>query len=165
MQAGSVVIYRDRGQLALGILQKIKTNTKGSIEVLGEGDKRLALRSDRIFLDSKEQIPPDIAPKDRKKRLNLIRERISSYSDSTDIKELWELLKADDNTTFTWRELAELVVSGNDPLAMAGALDALWRQSLYFKEKNAGSFSPRDPNSVEQAVSYTHLTLPTILRV
>ena len=152
MQAGSVVIYRDRGQLALGILQKIKTNTKGSVELLGEGDKRLALQNDRIFLDSKETIASDVAPKDRKKRLKLIRERISSYSDSTDIRELWELLKAEDNSTFTWRELAELVVSGNDPLAMAGALDALWQQSLYFKEKNPGSFSPRDPNSVEQGL-------------
>ena len=115
MQAGSVVIYRDRGQLALGILQKIKTNTKGFVELLGEGDKRLALQNDRIFLDSKETIASDVAPKDRKKRLKLIRERISSYSDSTDIRELWEMLKAEDTSTFTWRELAELVVSVHDP--------------------------------------------------
>lgn len=150
MQPGSVVVYRERGQLALGVVQKISTSGKGSLELLGESDRKLSVSKDRIFFDCRATFPLDQSPIDRKRRLAELHETIRHHAQTTDLKELWELLEADHTAVFTWQELAEFIVSGDEPFAMAGVLDALWSQSLYFKEKQAGSFSPRDVQSVEE---------------
>ena len=150
MQPGSVVVYRERGQLALGVVQKISPSGKGSLELLGESDKKLSVSRDRIFFDCRATFPLDQSPIDRKKRLAELRDTIRHHAQTTDLRELWELLEADHTAVFTWQELAEFIVSGDEPFAMAGVLDALWSQSLYFKEKQAGSFSPRDVQSVEE---------------
>ncbi len=150
MQPGSVVVYRERGQLALGVVQKIGTSRKGSLELLGESDKKLSVSRDRIFFDCRASLPLDLSPADRKRRLAELRETIRHHAQTTDLKELWELLEADQTTVFTWQELAEFLVSGEAPLARAGVLEALWSQSLYFKEKQAGCFAPRTVQSVEE---------------
>ncbi len=150
MQPGSVVIYRERGHLALGVVQKVSTIGKGSLELLGESDKKLSLSKDRIFFDCRSTFPLDQSPIDRKRRLTELRNQIQQHAQTTDLEELWELLEADHTAVFTWQELAEFVVSVDEPFAMAGVLDALWNQSLYFKEKQAGSFSPRDVQGVEE---------------
>ena len=150
MQPGSVVVYRERGQLALGVVQKISISGKGSLELLGESDKKLSVSRDRIFFDCRATFPLDQSPIGRKKRLAELRDTIRHHAQTTDLRELWELLEADHTAIFTWQELAEFIVSGDEPFAMAGVLDALWSQSLYFKEKQAGSFSPRDVQSVEE---------------
>ena len=152
MQPGSIVIYRERGHLALGVVQKVSTIGKGSLELLGESDKKLSLSRDRIFFDCRSTFPLDQSPLDRKRRLTELRDQIQHYAQTTDLKELWELLEADHTAVFTWQELAEFVVSADEPFAMAGVLDALWNQSLYFKEKQAGSFSPRDVQGVEECL-------------
>ena len=149
MQPGSVVVYRERGQLALGVVQKIGTSG-GSLELLGEGDKKRSVSRERIFFDCRATFPPDQSPAGRKRRLAELRETIRRHAQTTDLKELWELLEADHSAVFTWQELAGFIVSGDEPFALAGVLEALWSQSLYFKEKQAGSFSPRDPHSVEE---------------
>ena len=69
---------------------------------------------------------------------------------SLDLRELWELLQDEDTATFSWQELAAFVVSGDDRLAMAGVLDALWNEGVYFKEKQLGEFVLRDAKSVEE---------------
>ena len=150
MQPGAVVVYRERGQLALGIVQKIGPSGKGSLELLGEGDKKQTVSRDRIFLDCRATLPLDQSSADRKRRLAELRETIRQHAQTLDLKELWELLEADPTAVFTWQELAGFIVSGDEPFALAGVLDALWSQSLYFKEKQAGSFSPRDVQSVEE---------------
>ena len=150
MQPGSVVVYRERGQLALGVVQKISTSGKGSLELLGESDRKLSVSRDRIFFDCRATFPLDQSSIDRKRRLAELRDTIRHHAQTTDLKELWELLEADHTAVFTWQELAGFTVSGDEPFAMAGVLDALWSQSLYFKEKQAGSFSPRDVQSVEE---------------
>ena len=150
MQPGSVVVYRERGQLALGVVQKISISGKGSLELLGESDKKLSVSRDRIFFDCRATFPLDQSPVGRKRRLAELRDTIRHHAQTTDLRELWELLEADHTAIFTWQELAEFIVSGDEPFAMAGVLDALWSQSLYFKEKQAGSFSPRDVQSVEE---------------
>ena len=150
MQPGSVIVYRERGQLALGVVQKISTSGKGTLELLGESDKKLSVSRDRIFFDCQAIFPLDQSPIDRKRHLAELRDTIRHHAQTTDLKELWELLEADPTAVFTWQELAEFIVSGDEPFAMAGVLDALWSQSLYFKEKQAGSFSPRDVQSVEE---------------
>ena len=150
MQPGAVVVYRERGQLALGIVQKIGPSGKGSLELLGEGDKKQTVSRDRIFLDCRATLPLDQSSADRKRRLAEMRETIRQHARTIDLKELWELLEADPTAVFAWQELAGFIVSGDEPFALAGVLDALWGQSLYFKEKQAGSFSPRDVQSVEE---------------
>ena len=150
MQPGTVVVYRERGQLALGVVQKIGTAGKGNLELLGEGDKKLSISRERIFFDCRATCPLNQSSADRKRRLAELRDTIRHHAQTMDIKELWELLEADPSAVFTWQELAGFIVSGDEPLAIAGVLDALWNQSLYFKEKQAGSFSPRDVQSVEE---------------
>ena len=152
MQPGSVVIYRERGHLALGIVLKANTTGKAAIELIGEADKKLSVTSDRIFFDCRSTLSPDRSPIERKKHLVGLRDQIQQHAQAIDLKELWELLEAEHGSVFTWQELAEFVVSSDDALAMAGVLDALWNQSLYFKEKQAGSFSPRDAQSVEDSL-------------
>ena len=143
-------MYRERGQLALGVVQKIGTSGKGSLELLGESDKKLSVSRERIFFDCRATFPLNQSSVDRKRRLAELRETIRHHAQTTDLKALWELLEADPTAVFTWQELAEFMVSGDEPFALAGVLDALWSQSLYFKEKQAGSFSPRDVQSVEE---------------
>ena len=149
MQPGSVVVYRERGQLALGVVQKIGTSG-GSLELLGESDKKRSVSRERIFFDCRATFPLDQSSAERKRRLAELRETIRRHAQTTDLKELWELLEADHSAVFTWQELAGFIVSGDEPFALAGVLEALWSQSLYFKEKQAGSFSPRDPHGVEE---------------
>ena len=150
MQPGSVVVYRERGQLALGVVQKIGTSGKGSLELLGESDKKLSVSRERIFFDCRATFPLDQSSTDRKRHLAELRDTIRHHAQTIELKELWELLEADHSAVFTWQELAGFIVSGDEPFAIAGVLEALWNQSLYFKEKQAGSFSPRDPHSVEE---------------
>ena len=143
-------MYRERGQLALGVVQKVSTSGKGSLELLGESDKKLSVSQERVFFDCRATFPLNQSPAERKRRLAELRETIRHHARTTDLKALWELLEADPTAVFTWQELAEFIVSGDEPFAIAGVLDALWSQSLYFKEKQAGSFSPRDVQSVEE---------------
>ena len=115
MQPGSVVVYRERGQLALGVVQKIGTSGKGSLELLGESDKKLSVSRERVFFDCRATFPLDQSPIDRKRRLAELRDTIRHHAQTTDLKELWELLEADHTAVFTWQELAGFIVSGDEP--------------------------------------------------
>ena len=94
MQPGAVVVYRERGQLALGVVQKISPSGKGSLELLGEGDKKQTVSRDRIFLDCRATLPLDQSSADRKRRLAELRDTIRQHAQTLDLKELWELLEA-----------------------------------------------------------------------
>ncbi len=152
MQSGAVILYRERGRLALGVVLKIITTGKAPIEIMGADNKKLTLPRDRILFDCRSTIPRDLSPMDRKKHFTEMQTQISAYAQAIDLKELWELLEAETATIFSWQELAEFVVSSEDPLATVGALEALLNQTLYFKEKQAGFFSPRDAQSIEESL-------------
>lgn len=154
MHTGAVIVYRERGRLALGVVQKIATIPgKAQVELIGEDGRKLTLVPDRILFDSKSTLPATLPSTDLKKRLQGLREQISAHAQTVNLKELWELLQEEDNAEFSWEDLAGFVLpSLDDPLAAAGVLDALCSQSLYFKEKKAGIFAPRDAKSVEDTL-------------
>jgi exoribonuclease-2 len=159
MHIGSIIVYRERGRLALGVIQKAPTSSgKTQIEILGEDGKKQAFAPDRIVLDCKSTLPLTLSPVEVKKQLQDLREQISAYAQTVDIRELWELLKDETGEEFFWEDLVGfLLSSADDPLSRAGVLDALWSQSLYFKEKKAGVFVPRDPKSVEDSLHQQHM--------
>jgi exoribonuclease-2 len=82
-----------------------------------------------------------------------LHEQIRSAAQTVDLKELWELLQEETTEAWPWTELAGLVLSAQDtPIAMAGVLEALYGQNLYFKERKAGEFTLRDAKSIEEVL-------------
>ena len=65
MQSGAVILYRERGRLALGVVLKIITTGKAPIEIMGADNKKLTLPRDRILFDCRSTIPRDLSPMDR----------------------------------------------------------------------------------------------------
>ena len=153
MQIGTVIVYRERGRLALGVITTPPSKTskgKTQVEIVGEDGKKSVLIPDRIVLDCAQTVPPGQPPAELKKRFQELRQQVVRAAQSLDLRELWELLQDEGTATFSWQELAAFVVSGDDRLAMAGVLDALWNESVYFKEKQLGEFVVRDAKSVEE---------------
>ena len=152
MQIGTIIVYRERGRLALGVVHKAATTGKAQVEILGEDGKKVVLPLDRVVLDCKIPLSPTLPPADLKKRLQDLRDQVSTHAQTVNLKDLWELLQEENTAVFAWEELAGLLLSTEDPLAKASVLDALWSQSTYFKEKQAGFFTPRDAKSVEDSL-------------
>ena len=159
MHSGTIIVYRERGRLALGVVQKIATTpSKAPVEIIDEDGKKSALAPDRVLFDSKITLPATLPPADLKKRLQELRAQVSARAQTVNLKELWELLQEEAGAEFSWEELAGfLLPSADDPLATASVLDALLSQSLYFKEKKAGFFAPRDAQSVEDSLHQQQL--------
>lgn len=154
MQPGRVVIYRERGRLAIGVVTRPADATSSAVRFVGETDKPRSLPRDRIVFAGPWTLPADLARTERAAELQELRARIERHADGIDLKALWELLDDHDAGDFDWRELAEFVVSPDDPLALAGVLAALWDGSVYFRErrggtKGGGTFARRDAESVE----------------
>jgi len=154
MQQGSVIMYRERGRLALGVVQKIVTIPgKEHVELIDEDGKKCMLALDRVLFDSKNTLSMTLPPIDLKKRLQELRNQISTHSQTVNLQELWELVHEEENAEFPWEELASFLLPSRDnPMATAGVLDALLSQGLYFKEKRVGIFVPRDPKSIEDTL-------------
>ncbi|HKA54550.1 MAG TPA: hypothetical protein VKJ47_12900, partial [Candidatus Binatia bacterium] len=154
MQIGTIIAYRERGRLALGMVQKVATTPgKAQVEIIDEDGKKTILAPDRVLFDSKNTLSPTLSATDVKKRLQELREQISAHAQTVNLQELWELVHAEENAEFAWEELAGFVLaSGDNPAATAAVLDALLSQGLYFKEKRAGVFVPRDPKSIEETL-------------
>ena len=153
MQIGTVIVYRERGRLALGAINTPPSTTskgRSQVEIVGEDGKKSILIPDRIFLDCGQTVSPSQPPAELKKRFQELRQQVLSYAQNLDLKELWELLQDEGNDAFSWQELAGFVVPSDEPLAMAGVLDALWNEGVYFKEKHIGEFVLRDAKSVEE---------------
>jgi len=154
MQIGTIIAYRERGRLALGMVQKVVTTPgKAQVEIIDEDGKKTILAPDRVLFDSKTPLSPTLSPSDVKKRLQELREQISTHAQTINLQELWELVHEEENAEFSWEELAGfLLASTDDPAATAAVLDALLSQGLYFKEKKAGIFVPRDAKSIEETL-------------
>ena len=154
MQIGTIIAYRERGRLALGMVQKVVTTPgKAQVEIIDEDGKKTILAPDRVLFDSPNTLSPTLSPNDVKKRLQELREQISVHAQTVNLQELWELVHAEENAEFAWEELAGFVLASSDnPAATAAVLDALLSQGLYFKEKKAGVFVPRDPKSIEETL-------------
>ncbi|MCE2485644.1 MAG: VacB/RNase II family 3'-5' exoribonuclease [Desulfurellaceae bacterium] len=153
MQIGTVIVYRERGRLALGAITTPPSKTskgKTQVEIVGEDGKKSVLIPDRIVLDCAQTVSPSQPPAALKKHFQELRQQVVRSAQRLDLRELWELLQGEDTGTFSWQELAAFVVSGDDRLAMAGVLDALWNEGVYFKEKQLGEFVLRDAKSVEE---------------
>lgn len=153
MQIGTVIVYRERGRLALGAINTpLSTTSKGKaqVEIVGEDGKKSILIPARIVLDCGQTVAPSQPPAELKQRFQELRQRVVGYARNLDLKELWELLQDADTDMFSWQELAGFVVPHDEPLAMAGVLDALWNEGVYFKEKQLGEFVRRDAKSVEE---------------
>lgn len=154
MQSGTVIIYRERGRLALGVTQKV-TSTPGrsQVEVIDQDGRKQILAPDRVVLDCRRTLPLTLPLADLKKHLQDLHDQIRTRSQAVPLKDLWELLQEEAGKEFASEELAGfLLISTDDPFATASVLDALWNQSLYFKEKRAGFFVPRDAKSVEESL-------------
>ncbi len=154
MQPGCVVIYRERGRLALGVVTRPADTASAAVRFVGETDKPRSLPRDRIVFAGPWTLSADLPRAEREAKLQDLRARIESHATDVDLKALWDLLDDHDVGDFDWRELAEFVVSPDDPLALAGVLAALWNGSVYFKErrggtKGGGTFARRDAESVE----------------
>ena len=158
MQIGTVIVYRERSRLALGAIHKAPSTTpsgKPQVEIVGEDGKKSILIPDRIFLDCKQTLSPSLPVADLKEFFRQLRSQIEAQATAVNIKELWELLQdenEEDAGTFSWQELAGYLVPPEDPVAMASVLDALWTDTIHFKEKQLGIFTPRDAKSVEELV-------------
>ncbi len=153
MQIGTVIVYRERNRLALGVINKEpSTTTKGKtqVEILGEDGKKSILVPDRIFLDCRHTLSPTQPLEELKKSFRKLRSQIDAQTQTVDLKELWDLLEEEETDTFEWPELAGFLASADEPLAMASVLDVLWRESVYFKEKQVGVFVRRDSKNVEE---------------
>ncbi len=68
MHSGTIIVYRERGRLALGVVQKIATTpSKTPVEIIDEDGKKSALAPDRVLFDSKITLPVTLPPADLKK--------------------------------------------------------------------------------------------------
>lgn len=163
MQIGTVIVYRERGRLALGVIHKAPSTTpsgKPQVEILGEDGKKSILLPERIFLDCKQRLSPALPVADLKEFFRQLRSQIEAQTAAVNIKELWELLQDEDggaSSTFAWQELASYLVPPEDPIAMASVLEALWADTIHFKEKQVGTFSRRDTKSVEELLHQQHM--------
>src|SRR5215510_1271301 len=159
MQPGSIIAYRERGRLALGVVEKISLPpARAQIELIGEDGKKSVLALDRVLSESKSTLPLTLPPTDLKKRLQELREYISARAQTVNLQELWELLREEKDAEFTWEELAEFLLSAKDDVpAKLGVLDALLGQNLYFREKKTGVFSPKDEKSIEETLRQQQL--------
>ncbi|MCS6924811.1 MAG: ribonuclease R [Candidatus Binatia bacterium] len=158
MQVGSVIAYRERGHLALGVVQKLFPATgRAQVEILGADGRKQVLSADRIICDCGTTLPSTLSPADVKKRLQELLDHINAHAQTINVEELWELLK-EETEEFSWEDLAGFVLSApDDPVAKVSLLAALWAHPVYFKEKKAGFFTPRDPQSVAESLHQQHL--------
>src|SRR5215510_1137363 len=154
MQIGTIIAYRERGHLALGVVQKVVTTPgKAQVELIDEEGKKTILAPDRVLFDSKNTLSSTLPPADLKKRLQELRNQISTHAQNINLQELWELVREEEDAEFSWEELAGFLLASTDnPAATAAVLDALLSQGLYFKEKKAGIFVPRDAKSIEDTL-------------
>ena len=152
MQTGTIIAYRERGRLALGVVQKVVTTPgKAQVEIIDEGGKKTILAPDRVLFDSKNTLSLTLSPTDLKKRLQELRDQISAHAQTLNLQELWELVREEEDAEFSWEELAGFLLATTDNLAArASVLEALLSQSLYFREKKVGIFTPRDAKSIEE---------------
>src|SRR5262245_49416711 len=137
MQPGVIIAYRERGRLALGVVEKVSLPpARAQIELIGEDGKKSVLAPDRVLLESKNTLPLTLPPADLKKRLQELREHINAQAQTINLQELWELMREESEAEFSWEELAGFLLSASeDQAARLGVLDVLLSQNLYFKEK------------------------------
>ena len=97
---------------------------------------------------------------DPKKAQELNKERVHLEKEVTRVTDLDQAIK--DSS-----ELSELALSENDEEALEGLVEEIKKneKKLYQLEFQRMFSNPMDPNNAFLAVSYTHLTLPTILLV
>jgi exoribonuclease-2 len=154
MQSGAVIVYREHGYLTLGVVQKTTTTSGGSrLELIGEDGKKQVLASDRILFDCKQTFAPTLPAAEIKKQLQSLREQMQAHAQAIHLQELWELVQGEEVEAWSWEELADLALpTRHNPLATVGVLAALYGQNVYFKEKKAGFFAPRDAKSIEDTL-------------
>jgi exoribonuclease-2 len=154
MQPGTIVAYRERSRLALGVVEKIASPpAKAQVELIGEDGKKSVLAPDRVLFESRHSVPTSLPQADLKKRLQELRHRLNTTAQTIDLRELWELVREETDGEFPWEELTGYLLSSTeDAFAKLGVLDALLSQNLYFKEKKTGVFTPRDEDSIADIV-------------
>lgn len=154
MQSGAVIVYREHGHLTLGFVQKmVLTSGETRVELISEDGKRQVMPTDRILFDCKQPLISAQSPTEIKKQLQTLQQQIQSYAQKINLQELWELVQGEEVEAWSWEDLAGLVLTAQaHPLETVGVLAALCDQSLYFKEKKAGLFAPRDAKSIEETL-------------
>lgn len=154
-----IVAYRERGRLALGIVERVAfPPAKAQVELIGEDGKKSVLAPDRVLFESRHTAALSLPPADLKKQLQAFRDQISATAQALDLRELWELVREETDADFSWEELASYLLSANEPaFAKLGVLDTLLGQNLYFKEKKAGVFTPRDEDSITEMIRQQQL--------
>lgn len=154
MQPGMIVAYRERGRLALGIVEKVTLPpAKAQVELIGEDGKKSVLASDRVLCESRTTVSVLLPHADLKKQLQELREQVNAAAQALDLRELWELVKEESDSEFSWEELAGYLLSSTEStFTKLGVLDALLSQNLYFKEKKAGVFTPRNEDSIAEII-------------
>src|SRR5713101_4717035 len=107
MRSGTVIIYRERGRLVLGVVQRITTPSgKAQVEIIDEDGKKQALAPDRVVLDCQRILPLPLPPADLKRHLQDLRDQIRARTQTVSLKELWELLQEEVGKEFASEELA-----------------------------------------------------------
>src|SRR6266478_5157784 len=107
MQSGIIIAYRERGRLALGIIEKVAVPpAKAQIELIGEDGKKSVLAPDRVLFESRTTAPLSLPLTELKKKLQELRSQISATAQSIDLRELWELVREETDADFSWEELA-----------------------------------------------------------
>lgn len=159
MQPGTIVAYRERGHLALGLVEKVSLPpAKVQLDLIGEDGKKSVLALDRLLFESRLTVPLSLPLPEIKKRLQETRSQIDATAQTIDLKELWELVREETEAEFPWDELAGYLLSSTEhAFARLGVLDALLRQNLYFKEKKAGTFTPRTEDSIAEILRQQQL--------
>jgi hypothetical protein len=78
MQPGIIVAYRERGHLALGIIEKVAMPpAKAQVELIGEDGKKSVLAPDRELFESRTTAALSLPLADLKKKLQELRSQIS----------------------------------------------------------------------------------------
>src|SRR5262245_32430899 len=126
MQPGMIVAYRERGRLALGIVEKVTLPpAKAQVELIGEDGKKSVLASDRVLCESRTTASVSLPHAELKKRLQELREQVNATAQAIDLRELWELVREEADAEFSWEELAGYLLSSTEStFAKLGVLDA-----------------------------------------
>ncbi len=148
MNEGKIVEYIDQSRFICSLCLQDKGN---KLHLLTLTNREVNLSVKRAMLISNSVIDLSMPRENILECLKQEEETRNSYKDQVDVKDLWELIK-DEDESFDHRYLAQLVFgSAISDEHISALVRALFENRLFFKMKD-GRFLPNSEERVEQII-------------
>ncbi len=148
LNEGAVIEFANKGKFCLGVVTNVDEKSD-KVKLINATGRDMILPAKQILHDLKYRLPTSMLISNIQNELNSLDIRANNPANQCDIEDIWQLIEGEYDE-ISLNDMLSLPFDAPTPVQRLALIRALREDKIYFKAISNETFSPRNPQTVQE---------------